>query len=288
MVALRPRSSGPRERSRARRRARAFGGPASPRGRQREWRRPGPWQRRRPPRPVRSGRCRRRPATPNTSPARTSQTDVVEQAAARGIGHGDAIEPEQGRAETAPGRRPPDRGRPERRPVRPSRGRCRASLTSAVACVAMLRAVAHHGDPVGDRFHFAQLVGDEEDGAAAGAQFADRPRSGHRLRGGVSTAVGSSRMRISRIEGERLEDLDALALADRKPPTPARRRSRSKSIARDQCGACCRIAARSVKNRPRTGWRPRNRFSATVIEGTRREVLMHHADAEPGCRDRIG
>ena len=95
---------------------------------------------------------------------------------------------------------------------------------------------------------------------------------------GVSTAVGSSRIRIARLAVERLEDLDALLLADRELPDPRARVDREPvALARAR-----RPAARS-----RAGARNERPIVAMVAEhdvlGDRErrhepEVLVHHAD----------
>ena len=69
-------------------------------------------------------------------------------------------------------------------------------------------------DPVGDLQHLVELVADEDDRHPLARQLRRMPNSSI-ASCGVSTAVGSSRMRMSAPPVQRLEDLDALLLADR-------------------------------------------------------------------------
>ena len=73
-----------------------------------------------------------------------------------------------------------------------------------------------HRDPIGSGLHLAEFVSDEQDGAPARLQlgdhrqeFADLRRSEDRRRFVQNQDAG--------VEGERLQDLHALALSDRQP-----------------------------------------------------------------------
>jgi hypothetical protein len=57
-------------------------------------------------------------------------------------------------------------------------------------------AAPHHGDLIRHRHDLAQLVGDQQDGFAFGLELLENPEQVIGL-GGVSTPVGSSRIRIS-------------------------------------------------------------------------------------------
>ena len=73
---------------------------------------------------------------------------------------------------------------------------------------------AQHGDAVADRQHFVELVGDEDDRQAVG----DEPLQGIEQRGGFLRRQHRRRLIEDQDAGvaiERLQDLDALALADR-------------------------------------------------------------------------
>ena len=76
---------------------------------------------------------------------------------------------------------------------------------------------AQHGDAVGDLQHLVQLVRDEDDGAAVGRHRAqrleERARLLRRQHGGRLVEDQDARVAV-----ERLEDLDALLLADRELP----------------------------------------------------------------------
>ena len=101
--------------------------------------------------------------------------------------------------------------------------------------------------------------------------------------GGVRTAVGSSRMRISRVEGERLEDLHPLALADRKP---ADRRAgvEVEAVARRAVRARAFEHAAPVGEQPEAAWL-----------AAEKDVLGHASSTAPGrsaggpcrCRARL-
>ena len=76
---------------------------------------------------------------------------------------------------------------------------------------------AHDSDAVGDRQHLRQLVGDEDDGAALLDQCADRREQlGHLLRREHCGRLVEDK--DARVAVERLQDLDALLLADRQLP----------------------------------------------------------------------
>ena len=87
------------------------------------------------------------------------------------------------------------------------------SVSSAVGQVPTLPAVAQHGDPVGDREDFLQVVRDEEDGQALARAGRAAPGRADRSRR-ERAAVGSSRTRIAHPPAQRLGDLDLLPLAD--------------------------------------------------------------------------
>ena len=85
---------------------------------------------------------------------------------------------------------------------------------------------------------------------------------------GVSTAVGSSRMRHLRLAVERLDDLDALLDADRRGPRPRRRRRRPARSARSISATRAGRRRRSSRpNRP-ADFVPSMTFSVTVNTGT--------------------
>ena len=109
-------------------------------------------------------------------------------------------------------------------------------------------------------------------------------RRARRPPAGVSTAVGSSRMRMSAFAVERLQDLDALLLPDRDVLDRARRVDAEAEALGELAHALgaarlCRACTAGCAAR-----RPRTMFSATVIIVDELEVLVHHPDAE---RDRI-
>ena len=106
-----------------------------------------------------------------------------------------------------------DHHRDERRPRRPRRS----------ARVPTQRAVAQHGDAVGEREDLRHPVADIDDADAALAQPSDdRDQPLHV--GSASAAVGSSMIRMRAFWRERLGDLDALAVGDRQRRRPWRRR----------------------------------------------------------------
>ena len=115
-------------------------------------------------------------------------------------------------------------------------------------------AVAQHGDAVGDRHHLVELVGDEEDRAPVGGEVADDAEQA------VALLRRQDRGRLvededARVAIERLQDLDALAHADRKPADD-RVRIDLEVIAVGRARATWRRAARrSMKPRAR-GSRP--------------------------------
>jgi hypothetical protein len=84
------------------------------------------------------------------------------------------------------------------------------------------RAAAEHRHPVGHAADLLQFVADEHDGAAFGGDLAECP---HQVLDscGVSTAVGSSRIRMVAPRWSVLRILDALLLAHRQLPDGARR-----------------------------------------------------------------
>ena len=97
-----------------------------------------------------------------------------------------------------------------------------AGVAPAAGAVAMQPAAPQHGDAVGDRHHLVQLVRDEDDRPALCRHLAQRLEERVRLLG------REHRGRLvedqdPRVLVERLEDLDALALADRELPDPRMR-----------------------------------------------------------------
>ena len=76
-------------------------------------------------------------------------------------------------------------------------------------------AAAHHRHPVGMGDDLAELVGDEHDGGAARRDARGSVRSRRSDSWSVSTAVGSSRIRMRGAADQHLQDLDPLLLGDR-------------------------------------------------------------------------
>ena len=153
---------------------------------------------RRSPAPARSGRCprrRRRRGSRRRAPTRLTPSSAREpssrapsgarRAAARRIGS-----PALG-APACRRRLDAARARPSRAPARPAlelRGIERRPTTSPRRMTVTR---------VGERQHLVELVGDEDDRLAAGDEAAQHRRTARRTSGGVSTAVGSSRMSTS-------------------------------------------------------------------------------------------
>ena len=149
---------------------------------------------RRAPRAARSGRCRRRRRCRRSRRRATVEaTTFATRSTPRCIVDRQVLDLEHGgaRLRAAPSRPAAARG------GRPSARRAPPAMVSAVVERRHHLAAAHHRDAVGDGHDLAQLVGDEDDGLALVLAAAARMRNSWSASGGVSTPVGSSRIRIS-------------------------------------------------------------------------------------------
>ena len=125
--------------------------------------------------------------------------------------------------------------------------------------------VAQHGDAVGDLEHLAQLVRDEHDRLALvdeaaddAEELVDLARREHRGRLVEDEDVG--------LAEQRLQQLDALLLADRQVLDRARRDRRRGRTARPSASMRSRAVSRSSTG-PRRSSSPSTTFSATVNTG---------------------
>ncbi len=104
---------------------------------------------------------------------------------------------------------------------------------------------------------------------------------------GVSTAVGSSRMRSARLPIERLEQLDALLLAHREVLDAGRGIDRQLQLFRE--GADARLGGLQVEGEGGAGLDPQDDVLGHRHRLDQHEVLVDHADAEGdgvvGARD---
>ena len=217
------------------------------------------------------------PATPKISPALTSSaTSLQRDAEFARLRQAQALRRELGRAETAA------RGLGDFLEVRADHhlGHRARGLALRVAMGDHL-AAAQDGRGVAERDDLVQLVGDVEDRAAARRELAqgleqllDFLRRQHRGR-----LVHDQEPRI---EQQRAHDLDALALAD------AQRRDDAARIELEPIGVEHPVefgqefALREARiEAKRDVFEHRHRLE-------QREVLEHHADAEPASRARIG
>ena len=203
------------------------------------------------------------PAMPTISPARTVKRSLrdAQHAARRSMTERSSTSSMAcARRARRPSRRAAARG------GRPSARRARPARSSAVSSVADHLAAAHDRDAVGHRHDLAQLVGDEDDGLALFLQRRSRPKSAS-ASAGVSTAVGSSRMRMSAPRYERLQDFDPLLQADR----AARRRShrdRRRARSRAQAAPARRAPSRRRRRSSTPPSAPSMTFSSTVSGST--------------------
>ena len=210
---------------------------------------------RRPPRRARSARCRRRrrcrrsrPRAPRSERPRTvSMLAVVEH-----------VEVVDRRAPASPGcaaprstsesTRPPDHQLGEAALGRPGRVDRRDLL-----------AAAQHADAVGDLQDLVELVRDDDDRRRRGRAARAAPRAARTISGGVSTAVGSSRISTLRVAVERLQDLDALLRADADVLDERARIDREAVAVRELAHAL--LGGRHVEQRPARAARRRARCS---------------------------
>ena len=152
------------------------------------------------------------------------------------------------------------------------RRRARAS-----ACAPTVAPGAHHRDRVGDLDHLVELVRDEHDRAAVVAQRAQhRPQLlhlGRRQHRGRLVEDEDPRAAI-----ERLQDLDALRLADRQlgdQRVAAARRARCAALS----SRTARSARGAVERRPARELAAEHDVLGDGERGHEHEVLVHHADA---------
>ncbi len=139
-------------------------------------------------------------------------------------------------------------------------------------------AAPHDADGVGDLHDLAQLVGDQDDRLALRPCSPSRMRNRWSASAGVSTPVGSSRIRMSALAVERLQDLDPLLHARRRSPRSARRDRRPARIPAPAASVRSRaLASEGRSSAPSSA--PRMTFSSTVKFCDQLEVLEHHADA---------
>ena len=127
-----------------------------------------------------------------------------------------------------------------------------------------------------------QLVRDEDDRAAVGRHRAQ----GREERARLLRREHRGRLvedQHARVAVQRLEDLDALLLADRELPDARARIDRQAELLARARRRAARARARSGTSR-RSRWSPSATFSATVNGSHQPEVLVHHAHA---ARERI-
>ena len=142
-------------------------------------------------------------------------------------------------------------------------------------------AAAQDGRRVAERHDLVQLVGDVEDRAAARRQF---PQGLEQL---LDFLRRQHRGRLvhdqeSRVEQERAHDLDALAFAD------AERRHDSARIELEVVGFEHPVELRQKFARGKARVEAERDVFQHRHRLEQREVLEHHADAEPSSRARIG
>ena len=133
------------------------------------------------------------PAMPTISPART----VKETLATRSTPRSSMTDRLSTSSSGAPGSRVPTSRRAAARAGRPSARPVPAARCAAVSRVATISPRRMTETRSVDRHDLAQLVGDEDDGLALRPSAPAAVRTDASASGGVSTAVGSSRMRMS-------------------------------------------------------------------------------------------
>ena len=159
------------------------------------------------------------------------------------------------------------------------------SVTSLVCHLGRRSCLPHHRDAVGDLQHFGQLVGDEDHRAPLLDQRADRRRTArHFLRrehGGRLVEDQDARIAV-----ERLEDLDALLLADRQLADRRQRIDMEPEFLGERADVGDRLVAVEADAGPRLGAE-----HDILVDGEgrdQREMLEHHADAGVDRLARIG
>ena len=159
-------------------------------------------------------------------------------------------------------------GRARGRPSWPRAGQAGPRSRSTVSTTP---AVLEHRDPVREREHLAQPVGDVEDpDADAPAAAGCASNSASTSPCGDSAAVGSSMTRMRASTRQRLGDLDHLLLSDRQVGDARPGRDdvgRPEHLEQRRVSAS--IAARGRSASRASGSRPRKTFSATVRSGRR-------------------
>ena len=154
------------------------------------------------------------PAMPTISPARTSSDSPRTASVPRSPVHAEVAD----REPTAPPAARRTAPRPRRPGARPSSRPARSPVASAPRHRADLPPAAQHGDAVGELEHLVDLVRDEHEAAGRRPTICLRTTNSSSTSCGVRTAVGSSRTSSDDVAVQRLDDLDALALADRQLP----------------------------------------------------------------------
>ena len=150
------------------------------------------------------------------------------------------------------------------------------SSVSAVLTVPILRGVAHHGDAVGNLDHFLQLVRDEYDRLAAIDQVADGREQVLRFAG---RQHGRRLVQDEDLGAaiERLEDLDALAHADRDIGDAGVGIDRQAVFGRERFGIGYRLG--KVDAHALLGLAVEDDVLRHGEGINQHEVLVHHADA---------
>ena len=128
------------------------------------------------------------------------------------------------------------------------------------------RAVAHDRDGVADREDLVEAVRDEQHGRAVLLQRphdGEQPRDlGPRERGGRLVHD-----QHARVEAQRLGDLDDLLVGDREPAHGALGIEADAEAVEQALDLAAASRPRSIRLRPRSGWKPMTTFSATLRSG---------------------
>jgi hypothetical protein len=233
------------------------------------------------PRPARAGRCRRRRRRRGSRPARTGEREAAHGQRAAVAHHLEALHFERGCTCIVPRWLLPARTAARRRRPRALSPTIacasRAGSVSATAPWCTCLAAAQHRDVVGIRHHLAELVRDQQHGAAAGA-LRSRARAQHLV--GLLRRQHRGRLvqdQEARLQVQLLEQLQLLLLAGGQCPNGGHRGragtawSPGSPRAARACSSSRSRRASAAGQQQVLGDRHARR---------QREVLVDHADAQ--------